>query len=342
MTDSSSKNSNDENSPGTTFRVLALYNFVTPKLATESLKPLQKLLQDACLQHRARGTLLLAEEGINGTICYPFANRNPAADDPLLNLIQSKFEGLRIRISEANYYVFTRLKVKIKKEIVTIHQDGISPVESVGEYVKPEQWNDLINDPDTLVIDTRNQYEVDLGTFRNAVNPETQHFTEFPEWLQKHLEQNKGAPPKKVAMFCTGGIRCEKSTGVCKRLVPENVPVYHLEGGILAYLNDVPEEKSLFDGECYVFDKRIAVGHKLKPSEKFSRSCYACRHPLSKEDVARDDFIEGLSCRWCCGTLSDKQKIRFEARQNQIRLAKERGEVHIRDPKEQMWEEKQD
>jgi UPF0176 protein len=326
----------DSNEEGTKFRVLALYKFVTPKLETGSLKPLQKELQDTCLNYRARGTLLLAEEGINGTICYPFPI--PSNDDPLLNFIQSKFEGLRIRISEADYYVFSRLKIKVKKEIVTIHQDGISPMESVGEYVKPEHWNELINDPDTLVIDTRNQYEVDLGTFRNAVNPETQHFTEFPEWLQQQLGK-KDTPPKKIAMFCTGGIRCEKSTGVCKRLVPENVPVYHLEGGILAYLNDVPQEKSMFDGECYVFDKRIAVGHKLKPSEKFSRSCYACRHPLSTEDVERDDFMEGLHCRWCVGSLSEKQKIRFEARQNQIKLAKERGEVHIRDPKEQMWAE---
>jgi UPF0176 protein len=185
------------------FRVLAFYKFVSPKLARESLKPLQSELETTCRAYHTRGTLLLAEEGINGTICYSFSKQSTS--DPLLEFLQSKFEGLRIRISASDHHVFARLKVKIKHEIVTMHRDDISPTECVGMYVKPYRWNELLHDPDCLVIDTRNDYEIQVGTFRNAVNPQTHSFTEFPDWLRQQLNENKQEEtklPNKIAMFC--------------------------------------------------------------------------------------------------------------------------------------------
>jgi UPF0176 protein len=206
MTDKStptmSEVQDNETSP-TAFRVLAFYKFVSPKLARESLKPLQSELETTCRAYHTRGTLLLAEEGINGTICYPFFEQSTS--DPLLDFLRSKFEGLRIRTSASDHYVFARLKIKIKHEIVTMHQDEISPTECVGMYVKPDRWNELLQDPDCLVIDTRNDYEVQVGTFRNAVNPQTHSFTEFPDWLRQQLNENKQEDtkiPNKIAMFC--------------------------------------------------------------------------------------------------------------------------------------------
>ena len=316
-------------------RVLALYKFVEKKFDQQELAELRSELQQNCHQHDARGTLLLAAEGINGTICYPFENK---VEDSLLKFLQSVFgEDLRIRISEASFNCFPRMKVKVKGEIVSIHTGECDPTKGKGKYVKPEQWNTLLNDPDCLVIDTRNDYEVHVGTFRNAINPQTKGFTEFPKWMEENLV---GAnTPKKIAMFCTGGIRCEKATNVCQKLVPKDVPVYHLEGGILAYLDTVKPEESMFEGDCYVFDQRVAVTYGNKPSTRYVDSCKACRHPLSQAELEGEDYIEGLSCVWCSDKLTDKQKERFAMRQRQVEIARERGVEEFFDP-EQMRKRK--
>lgn len=312
-------------------RVLAMYKFVDPQMPQESLKGLQGELDAECRKYRAKGTLLLAQEGINGTLCYPFPHDEEK--DHLLEFLQNKFNGgLRIRISQANFNIFPRMKVKIKSEIVTLHQENCHPTEKKGQYVKPGEWNELLNDPDCLVVDTRNEYEIHVGTFRNAINPRTDNFVEFPAWMEKNISGEKA--PKKVAMFCTGGIRCEKATNACMKVVPDGVPVYHLEGGILAYLDDVKQEESMFDGDCYVFDQRVAVTYGNKPSTKFTDSCKACRHPLSKEDIAMDGYVEGLSCRWCVQNLTEKQKERFASRQRQVELARERGVEDFFDPEQ--------
>ncbi|KAG7354561.1 hypothetical protein IV203_003917 [Nitzschia inconspicua] len=355
----------EESTVMTPHRVLALYKFVKPQIPKESLNSLQSEIETVCHNHHAKGTLLLAEEGINGTICYPFSpsiNNNASDDtisdndgnDSLLKFLQSKFDNaLRIRISSADRAVFARLKVRIKKEIVTMHWQeteetndtnnndnncptassscaSCNPTEQVGEYVKPHDWNRLILDPDTLLIDTRNEYEIDVGTFRNAINPHTQSFVEFPDWMKDNLLLDKcdtdnnndiRKVPKRIAMFCTGGIRCEKATSACLKLVPKDVPVYHLEGGILAYLNDIPPEQSLFEGDCYVFDQRVAVTYGLQPSTIYQQSCHGCRHPLSNDDLKRDDFVKGVSCRYCSNSLTERKVERYAARQRQIELA---------------------
>lgn len=313
-------------------RVLALYKFVEHRIPQESLKALQAELNDQCQKNHAKGTLLLAEEGINGTICYPFPD-DGSDEDPMLHYLESKFgNDLRKRISKANFNAFPRMKVKIKSEIVTLHQKDCHPTESKGVYVKPKEWNKLLTDPDCLVVDTRNEYEVHVGTFRNAINPHTQNFVEFPEWMEQHVAGDKA--PKKIAMFCTGGIRCEKATNACQKLVPKDVPVYHLEGGILAYLDEVKPEESLFDGECYVFDQRVAVTYGNQPSNKFTDSCKACRHPLSKEEMEAEGYAEGISCPWCVEKLNEKQKERFASRQRQVELARERGVEEFFDPEQ--------
>jgi UPF0176 protein len=323
--------SEQESSKSTSTRILALYKFLDPPLSKECLEDLQGELEIELRRNGSRGTLLVASEGINGTICYPF--HPSAAKDPVLEFLQSKFNNsLRIRISAYDRPVFARLKIKLKTEIVTMHQEDSHPIEGVGKHVGPEEWNNILNDPDCLVIDTRNEYEIDVGTFKNAVNPRTQSFVEFPAWMRKNISGAKA--PKKIAMFCTGGIRCEKATNVCLKMVPQGSEVFHLEGGILNYLDSIKPEESLYKGECYVFDQRVAVTYGLKPSEIFSRSCHACRHPLSIEDLKRDDFIEGLSCRWCVDKLSEKQRERFAQRQKQILLARQKGIPHIHDPKE--------
>ena len=377
-------------------RVLALYKFVSPKIPKDSLPDLKKELETVCRQYSARGTLLIAEEGINGTICYPYSqqdengnedsssDKNKQSSDELLSFLQGKFDNsLRIRVSAADKPVFARLKIKIKSEIVTMHwwgdkncsnatnnenKDSIGecdqstpatscgpccPTERVGKYVKPNAWNELLEDPDTLVIDTRNEYEIDVGTFRNAINPHTQSFVEFPDWIQKNLVDKKSnennikatqtnpfQDKKKIAMFCTGGIRCEKATNAAMQLIPKDIPVYHLEGGILAYLDEVSEKESMFDGDCYVFDQRVAVTYKNKPSTTFRQKCHACRHPLSNQDLERQDYKHGVHCRYCIGTLTDKQEERFAQRQKQIQLALEKGQKHIHDPKEVAMENK--
>jgi UPF0176 protein len=295
--------------------VCALYKFVT----LENYEAMRQPLLDAMLENHIKGTLLLAAEGINGTISGPregidnlLAYLNA---DVRINPVSSK-ESLH---DDAPFY---RTKVKLKKEIVTLGVEGIDPLKTVGTYVKPQDWNALISDPDVTVIDTRNDYEIEIGTFKHAIDPKTQTFREFPEYVKEHLDPSKN---KKVAMFCTGGIRCEKSTAYLKEQGFDEV--YHLEGGILQYLEDVPKEESLWEGDCFVFDNRVAVNHDLEKS--IYDQCYACRLPITAEDKLSEEFEAGVSCPKCAGTHSDDQIARFREREKQVALADARNESHV-------------
>lgn len=298
------------------YLVAALYKFVElPDFAD-----LQSPIRAVCDENGVKGTLLLAAEGINGTIAGPEAGLRRVL--AYLNGIPA-FDGLVHKESWAKEPPFPRMKVRLKKEIVTMGVPGIDPNQVVGTYVKPRDWNALISDPDVVVVDTRNDYEVAIGTFEGAVDPKTKSFREFPAWAEAHESELR--KPKKVAMFCTGGIRCEKSTAFMKEQGYDQV--FHLEGGILKYLEEVPEEQSLWHGECFVFDDRVSVGHGLKPGPY--DMCHACRRPISDEDKASTHYLKGVSCPHCFDETSEEQKARFAERQKQIALAKERGELHL-------------
>ncbi len=301
------------------FVVAALYKFVR----LPDYVKLRDTLYQHMVDHQVKGTLLLAEEGINGTICGP--REGVDAVKAWLDA-DGRFDGMSYKESFSAEQAFYRTKVKLKTEIVTMGVQGVDPANIVGTYVKGEAWNQLISDPDTIVIDTRNDYEVAIGTFANAVNPNTKTFREFPAWAAQHLDKTRH---KKVAMFCTGGIRCEKSTAYLKEQGFDEV--YHLDGGILKYLEEVPEEQSLWQGECFVFDQRVAVKHGLQQGSY--DQCYACRMPLSQEEMATPLYVKGLSCPHCHDQITPEQRASFEERQKQIELAKARGEKHIRDGK---------
>ncbi|PSL16868.1 UPF0176 protein [Marinobacterium halophilum] len=295
--------------------VCALYKFAT----LDNFEQLRQPLYDLMLEQGVRGTLLLASEGINGTI----AGSRKGIDvvlawlksDPRLAEL-----GYKESFDESN--PFYRTKVKLKKEIVTMGVEGIDPKQVVGTYVKPEAWNALISDPEVLLVDTRNDYEVQIGTFKHAVNPATETFREFPQYVQENLDPEKH---KKVAMFCTGGIRCEKSTAFLKEQGFDEV--YHLEGGILKYLETVPEADSLWEGECFVFDNRVAVNHQLEKGQY--DQCHACRMPITEAEKASDQYEQGVSCPHCHDRITEEQKQRFVQREKQTQLAKARGEAHI-------------
>jgi UPF0176 protein len=299
--------------------VAALYRFVELADYAALKAPLLAEMQ----QRGIFGTLLLAREGINGTVAGV-----PADIDALINWLQSaplwegRLAGLDVKLAHAETMPFARCKVKLKKEIVTMGVTDIDPNKSVGTYVKPQDWNDLISDPEVLTIDTRNEYEVQIGTFEGAVNPHTTTFREFPDYVQRELNPQKH---KKVAMFCTGGIRCEKSTAYIKSLGFEEV--YHLQGGILKYLEEMPSKGSLWQGECFVFDERVAVDHDLNPGS-YSQ-CHACRMPLNKNEMQHEHYVPGESCPHCFDKTSPEQRTRFRERQKQIHLARQRGEEHI-------------
>jgi UPF0176 protein len=293
----------------------ALYKFVALPNYGSILHPLLNVMTE----NNVFGTLLLAAEGINGTI----SGCREDIDVVLSWLDQQPgLENIDTKESFDDEIPFYRSKVKLKKEIVTMGVEGIDPKQVVGTYVKPSDWNALISDPEVVLVDTRNDYEVEIGTFENAIDPKTKSFRDFPEWAKNNLDRNKH---KKVAMFCTGGIRCEKSTAYMKEQGFEEV--YHLEGGILKYLEDVPKEQTLWQGECFVFDNRVAVDHDLKRGSY--DQCHACRMPITEQEKALETYAEGLSCLHCYGTVSDDQKQRFAQRQKQIELAKARGEEHI-------------
>ena len=297
------------------FLVAALYHFVSVPHFAELRAPLQSL----CEEYDVRGTLLLAHEGINGTIAGP-------ADGirTVLSFLrrQPEFSALEHKESWASEMPFLRLKVRLKKEIVTMGVEDIDPNRSVGTYVAPEDWNALISDPDTIVIDTRNDYETAIGMFKGAVDPNTKTFREFPDWVR----ENTGLHNKpKIAMYCTGGIRCEKATAFMKEQGFDEV--YHLKGGILKYLEEVPPEESLWEGACFVFDERVSVLHGLE--EGRHKLCRACRHPLTAEVIASPLYEAGVSCPHCYGERSEEDRMRFRQRQKQMDLAKKRGERHL-------------
>ncbi|EUC71308.1 MAG: hypothetical protein AOY29_12140 [Alcanivorax borkumensis] len=294
--------------------VAALYKFVR----LSGFEQLQQPLLDLMHANDVRGTLLLANEGINGTVSGP-----RAGVDAVLNWLKSdeRLATLEHKESFHDEHPFLRTKVKLKKEIVTMGVEGIDPTRTVGTYLSPQEWNEIIADPDTVLIDTRNDYEVEVGTFKGAINPETRTFREFPEYVKQTLDPQKH---KKVAMFCTGGIRCEKSTAYLKEQGFDEV--YHLKGGILKYLEEMPKEDSLWEGECFVFDERVTVDHDLNPGE-FDQ-CHACRRPISDEDKRSAQFQLGVSCPKCFDESSPEQKQRFAERQKQIELARARGRQH--------------
>ena len=301
------------------FLVAALYKFVH----LPDFRDLRAPLLAHCEEQGVKGTLLLAEEGINGTIAGQEAGIRAVlarlrADLRLADLVHKE--------SWAPRMPFYRMKVKLKREIVTMGVPNIHAATMAGIYVKPEDWNALISDPEVVVVDTRNDYEYRIGTFEGAVNPRTRSFTEFPGWIEAQRAQGGALHGKrKVAMFCTGGIRCEKSTAYMRSLGYDEV--YHLEGGILKYLETMPAEGSLWQGDCFVFDERVSVRHGLEPGGY--EFCRACRLPLSAEDKASEHFIEGVSCAHCHDKHTDEQKQRFAERQRQVALARERAERHI-------------
>jgi UPF0176 protein len=295
--------------------VCAMYKFVRLENYQELRQPLQKTMED----NQVKGTLLLAEEGINGTV----AGSREGIDAVLAWLQQDpRLAGISHKESFDDSMPFYRTKVKLKKEIVTMGVEGIDPLQVVGTYVKPKDWNELISDPDVVLVDTRNDYEIQIGTFKGAVNPKTETFREFPEYVAKNLDPAKN---KKVAMFCTGGIRCEKSTAYMKEQGFEEV--YHLEGGILKYLEEVPQEETMWEGDCFVFDNRVAVDHSLEKG-KYDQ-CHACRMPITQEEMQSEHYVMGISCPHCVDKVTDEQRARFAERQKQIELAKQRGEEHI-------------
>ncbi len=295
--------------------VCALYKFAV----LNDYKELRQPLLDLMLAREVRGTLLLAREGINGTIA---GSREGIDAVKAWLAADARFDGIDYKESFVDIQPFKRTKVKLKKEIVTMGVEGIDPKRVVGTYVEPREWNQLITDPEVVLIDTRNQYEVEIGTFENAINPATETFREFPKYVKENLDPKKH---KKVAMFCTGGIRCEKSTAYLKEQGFEEV--YHLKGGILKYLEEVPQEQSLWKGECFVFDDRVTVNHKLERGAY--DQCHACRRPITEDDKKRPEYEKGVSCHQCIDSLTEEQKARFKERERQMRLAEQRGEVHV-------------
>ena len=297
----------------------ALYKFVT----LENFAALQANIHAACEAHQIKGTILLAREGINGTIAgLPENVRTFLGYLRKDAQFAGAFADLEHKESFADEHPFYRMKVKLKKEIVTMGVPSVNPSNTVGTYVKPEDWNALISDPDVILLDTRNDYEVHIGTFKNAIDPKTTTFREFPAYVAQNLDKTKH---KKVAMFCTGGIRCEKASSYM--LEQGFDEVYHLQGGILKYLETVPEEQSLWQGECFVFDQRVAVKHGLDVGEY--DQCYACRMPLSPDELKSPQYTAGISCPHCYSSLTEEKKKSLTERQKQVILAKKRGKSHI-------------
>ena len=299
------------------FTVCALYQFVR----LDDFEAFRTPLRELMVELEVKGTILLALEGLNGTI-----SGSKESIDGVIQFLQDdgRFDNLEIKFSHSENTPFKRLKVKLKKEIVTLGVEHIDPLSSVGTYIAPQDWNALISDPDVVLIDTRNNYEYEIGSFKGAINPSTETFREFPEYTKNNLEQYRG---KKVAMFCTGGIRCEKSTAYLKTQGFDTV--YHLQGGILKYLEEVDEDQSLWEGECFVFDDRVAVKHNLEQGQY--DQCHACRYPITQEDKQHPHYEKGVSCPRCHGSRSETQVSRYRERERQVQLAKARGEEHIGD-----------
>ncbi|SEB41922.1 rhodanese-related sulfurtransferase [Rhodobacter sp. 24-YEA-8] len=295
--------------------IAALYHFTSfPDPAA-----LREALLDLCAREGVRGSLLLATEGVNGTIAGP-----RAGIDAVLAHLRALpgCADLDWKEAQSEEMPFGRMKVKLKREIVTMGVEGVDPRASVGHYLSPAEWNEMITAPDVAVIDTRNDYEVGIGTFQGAIDPGTKSFRDFPAWWEANRDRFHN---KRIAMFCTGGIRCEKSTNY---LISQGVEdVFHLKGGILKYLEETPEETSLWQGECYVFDGRVSVGHGLVPGDY--HSCGACRRPVSAADRRHPSYEEGVCCPACVSEYSPDDRARFREREKQMRLANARGERHL-------------
>ncbi len=300
--------------PNQVWRVAALYRFfpvADPHALREELLPL-------CQDSGIKGTLIVAREGINGTV----AGDGKAIDALLAKLeLLDGFDGAEIKFSTATDMPFRRLKIRIKREIVTMGVDGIDPDADKGTYVDAQKWNALITGPDTVLIDTRNLYETAIGTFEGAIDPEINTFREFPDWIESNRSLLEG---KKIAMFCTGGIRCEKATAYVNSLGLGEV--FHLKGGILKYLEDTPVDESHWRGDCFVFDERVAISHGLVEGDY--ELCRACRHPLTTDERNSEDYIEGISCPHCCDQRTEGDRARYAQRQRQVELAMARGEEH--------------
>jgi UPF0176 protein len=298
--------------------IAAFYQFAS----LEDYADLQQPLLTLGRQHNLLGTILLAEEGVNGTIAGP--------EEGIAAVLATLRQHPHLRQLEhkgawAAENPFYRWKVKLKKEIVSFGVPAADPSELAGIYVPPQQWNELISQPDVVLIDTRNDYEVQLGTFAGAINPATTTFREFPAYVQSHLHPQEN---KRVAMFCTGGIRCEKATAYLRLLGFEEV--YHLQGGILKYLEEVAPEESLWEGECFVFDQRVAVDHHLRPGEY--HLCYACQRPLTAADLESPAYEEGISCPHCIASLTPRRRASLAERHKQMQLAQQRAERHLGEP----------
>ena len=303
--------------------IVALYKFVHIEKPLHIKKILRSRLNDLNIY----GTILIGEEGINGTISSDDSSQLSQA----ICFIES-IKGLKdldLKFSQSAKKPFIRLKVKLKKEIVTIGDTKINPNELAGEYVDPKDWNKLIEDEETIIIDTRNNYEYSIGTFKNSINPKTKNFREFPEWLEKQNFNNHDKKNKKIAMFCTGGIRCEKASSLMKNKGFKNV--FHLKGGILKYFESIPEVQSRWEGECFVFDDRVSLKHDL--SIGTHDMCHGCRMPITKKDKQSNKYIRGVACPNCYNKKTQKQKSRYISRQKQIDLAKKNNFKHI-GPKE--------
>jgi len=306
------------------FKIISLYSFF---LFSENfiIELKNKLINIEKQNNNLTGLLIFANEGINGTIC---------AEEKVIEIVLGlvkRYSGkneLNLKVSFAKKNVFKKLKIKIKKEIVTMGIPKINPSKDAGTYIDSFTWNKLIQDQNTIVIDTRNHYEVSIGSFKNSINPNTRNFSEFPKWVDDNLEKYLGNDQSKnIAMFCTGGIRCEKSTSLLRKKGYKNI--YHLKGGILKYLEDISKKESLFEGECYVFDKRVALDHQLK---KGSYSiCHACGMPISLEDQKKDAYREGIQCHFCVNQFNDEDRKRFEERQNQINKSKYKKQIIYKD-----------
>ena len=301
------------------FLTAAFYQFV----ALPDYAALQQPLLACCEAHGVKGMVLLATEGINGTIAGP-----PAGVHAVLAWLRSdpRLAQLQHKEATASHDPFYRMKVRLKREIVSLGVPGVDPTQLAGQYVKPADWNALISDPDVVLVDTRNDYEVAIGSFQGAINPHTRSFAELPQWVEQARADGQPLQKKpKVAMFCTGGIRCEKSTAYLRSQGFDEV--YHLEGGILKYLETVPEADSLWNGQCFVFDERVSVGHGLVPGGL--ELCRSCRRPLTEADLASPHFVRGVSCAHCHDQTSEAQKAGYLEREKQMALAEQRQQPHV-------------
>ena len=305
------------------YTVASFYNFSS--IIDHEILLIKEELTHLATNQEIKGTILLAYEGVNGTVC--------GTENAIVQFIERlekllKVSEINVKYSWTEKQAFRRFKARKKKEIVTIGIKQVNPSKSVGKYIKAGEWNEFLEDPSNVVIDTRNEYEIKIGNFKGALNPHTSSFREFPAWVQKHLkpliEEN---PSLKIGMYCTGGIRCEKATSF---LIEEGFSdVYHLEGGILKYLEDVSAEKSLWNGECFVFDQRVSLDHDLLPGSH--RMCHACGLPISPEDLKKPTYIKGLQCEACVDKFTDSDRARFAERQRQI------DEIMKRLPDNSIW-----